>query len=99
MNMLRYLAHAGESHQDALESTRHAVEIDPLVASLMIVAVCILIPYVLLKTTKSQSLAMVAGLAEMLLVGILTYSALPILSAIALVTGFTLTLILVFYSM
>lgn len=97
--MLRYLAHGGENHGDAVESARHAVDLDPWIASLIIIAAGALIPYVLFRLSKSAGLVIVVGLIEMLLVGILTYSVLPILSAVALVAGFALTLIIVFYSM
>jgi hypothetical protein len=91
--------HAGEPHDDAVESAQHAVQIDPIVASILIIIVGALLPYLLFRFTKSHSLAMIVGLAEMLVVGMLTYSALPALSAVLLITGFTLALILAFASM
>jgi hypothetical protein len=91
--------HVGEPHVDAVESARHAIQIDPIVASVLIIVAGTLVPYLLFRATKSHSLAMIVGLAEMLVVGMLTYSALPVLSAVLLITGFTLALILAFSSM
>lgn len=93
------LGHAGEPHSDAVESVQHAIQIDPAVASVLIIIAGTLVPYLLFRTTKSHGLAIIVGLAEMLVVGMLTYSALPVLSAVLLITGFTLALILAFSSM
>jgi len=93
---LRLFAHAGEAHGDAVESTQHFLDIDPLIAVPAILAVMVLIPWLLGKLFKSKSLPMMVGLIELFFVGILSYAVLPALSIISLSVGFFLAFAVAF---
>lgn len=96
MLMYQFLAHSGEDHQGAVESTQHLFESDPWVSVPLALAVMILIPWLVSKLSKSKSLPLTIGLMELFLVGLLTYSVLPALSIISIGVGFVLAFAVAF---
>ena len=89
------LAHAGEQHENVVETTQHAFEIDPVISSTLTLILAILLPFIAFRVTKSHTTAVSVFLFELLVIGLFTYSFQPTISALAIVIGFFASLFLV----
>lgn len=86
-------AHAGEDHDTAAASAEHAVGTQPLLI-VPILIVLFAIPLIVRELKpKNKNLPVFIILGELFLVGVLTYSILPVLSIICLSVGFMMAFI------
>ena len=90
MNKLSLAAHGGEDHDTVVESAQHVTELDPYIIVPIALAAIILIPLALRKLKPNSSLPILVLLAELFLVGVLTYTVIPILGIICIFAGFML---------
>lgn len=89
-------AHADEVHEDIVETTRHGFEVDPLVATLIIIAVAVLVVTVVQWVFKKPNITLVVALGLLFVIGVFAYSISALFSAVAIVLGFILSLVLAF---
>lgn len=90
------LAHAGEDHESSLEAAQHGFELNPFISTVLAFMIITIFTISVLKLTKSSTAATFSLLAQLLVVGLFTYSALPIVSGICIVLGFLLSMVLSF---
>lgn len=89
-------AHADEVHEDIVEATSHNFEVDPLQAVLVTIVVAVLIVAAVQLLFKKPNVTIIVMLGLLFFVGVFAYSASALISAIAIIVGFVLSLILVF---
>lgn len=90
--MINLLAHAGEEHDETVEAAQHVFEVSPWIATPLALLGMALVIFVVHKTIKNSTVTYVVTIFGLLLTGMLTYSALPALSIISIITGFILSL-------
>lgn len=91
-----FVAHGGEDHDTVVESAQHATELNPYVVVPLAIALIILIPFVIKRIRPKSSLAILVLLGELFVVGVATYTAVPLLSVICIFAGFILAFMFAF---
>lgn len=97
--MNSYFAHAGELHEDSVQAAQHSFELNPLIGSLLAIGIIALFTYLVFVVTKSSTATTFSLLAQLLVIGLLTYSVLPFISGLFIVIGFFLSFFLAFGGM
>ena len=97
--MLKLLAHAGEDHDETIESAQHIFEVNPWIATPAALLVMTLIIFLVHVVIKNSTVTYVVTVFGLLFTGMLTYSALPALSIICIIGGFILSLTTVLFGL
>lgn len=97
--MLKLLGHAGEEHQEVVESAQHVFEVNPWVATPAALLTMVLVIFLVHRIIKNSTVTYVVTIFGLLFTGMLTYSALPALSIICIITGFILSLTTVLFGL
>ncbi|HIA92124.1 TPA: hypothetical protein EYO12_03350 [Candidatus Saccharibacteria bacterium] len=94
--MFQLFAHGGEDHSDSAEAAQHVLALNPFIATMFVVGFVILSTTLIYKVTKSSTAASYSLLAQLLGLGVFSYSVLPLLSGLCIVVGFALSMLLAF---
>ena len=89
-------AHADEVHEDIVEATSHSFEADPLLAVSLAILVAVLVLVAVQWIFKKPNVTLVVALGFLFFIGVFAYSASALISAIAIILGFILSLALAF---
>lgn len=95
---LQTLAHADTAHENGMETLWHITEANPWLSALLILLLMIAIPLAVHTLARSWTVTILVTLLELFLVGVLTYTVVPLVAAISITLGFVLALLLVFVS-
>lgn len=98
LTTLQTLAHADTAHESGVETLWHILEANPWLSALLILLLMIAIPLTVHALTRSWTVTILVTLLELFLVGVLTYTVIPLVAAISITLGFVLALLLVFMS-
>ena len=94
---MNYLfAHAEETHDDVVEAVSHSAGVDPLLLLLGGIVLGALIVVGVQLDLKKPNLTVLVALALLFIIGVFAYSISPIVSVLAIVMGFILSLALAF---
>ena len=89
-------AHADEVHEDIIEAASHGFEVDPLLVTALAVVVSVLVVAAVQWIFKKPNVTLVVALGFLFAIGVFAYSASALVSAIAIILGFILSLALAF---
>lgn len=92
----RNLAHAGEEHDSTVESASHFLGLEPAALVVFGILAALLVLAIVHLFFHRPAVTMILALGLMLFIGVFSYSVAPILAAICIIVGFTLSLALAF---
>lgn len=99
LTTLQTLAHADTAHESGTETLWHMAEANPWISALIILFLMIAIPLAGHALVRSWTVTILVTLLELFLVGVLTYTVIPLVAAISITLGFVLALLLVLTSL
>jgi hypothetical protein len=96
MSTIRLFAHEGEAHGSTVESASHILGLEPVAFVVFTVLGAILLIATTHLLLHKPAVTMLVALALMFVVGVFSYSVAPVIAAICIIAGFTLSLALAF---
>ena len=96
MSTIKLFAHESEVHESSVESASHVLGLEPVAIVVFGILASILLVAIVQLLFHKPAVTMILALALMFVVGIFSYSVAPIVAAVCIISGFTLSLALAF---
>lgn len=94
--MNKLFAHAEEVHEDVVEAVGHGAGVDPLLIVLGVIILGAIAVVAIQLLLKKPNITVAVALVLLFFIGVFAYSASPVISATAIISGFVLSLALAF---